>query len=103
MLQYLLRWFQFMTENCSDRSFARWFRTSLVVGLAAFLSFGPVAFATSARDINTSRQTFTNAPRALLVNHDHAEEHSEEKIGNVDAFIINMVDGVATCRKATRG
>ena len=100
MLKYAPNCFWPPPQKHSISRFDPSLRTTLVILLTAFLCFGPLGFAVSARDKNGIPQSFANVGSVLHLGHTHEEEESP-KTGDVDSFIIEMIDGIATCRYAT--
>jgi hypothetical protein len=79
-------------------------RAFLALGLAALIFASPFGFIVSAREVsrqNTASKTAANYNPGYVQNQEGAVAGSKPQTSDVDSFIIEMIDGVATCRDAT--
>ena len=99
-MKFSLHRFYFTSQKYSDSTPGRWLRGSLAVGLAAVL-LTPVGFGVSARGVSSRPAViFSSSATAFNVDQYQIEAQSKSE-GGGDSFIIEMIDGVSTCRKAT--
>ncbi|HKO95919.1 MAG TPA: NF038122 family metalloprotease [Pyrinomonadaceae bacterium] len=100
-MSFSLSGFRPTSQTGSDQSFVPRFKASLALSLGILVFVAPLGSVVQARSAQSRiTETFRNSPAPLLP-HSQEQTHDHKQPTNVDGFIIEMVDGVSTCREAT--